>query len=59
MMEHVELNPSERKIIEELRTLRPYERIEIVADGQGKPETYLITRTQKTRLTVHIFKPIP
>lgn len=58
-MEYVELNQSEKKIIEELRSLRPYERIEIVADGQGKPETYLVTRTQKTRLTVHISTPIP
>lgn len=58
MSEFVDLNPSEKKIIEELRTLRPYERIEITADGQGKPECYLITRTTKTRLAVTIVTPV-
>lgn len=57
-MEYRELNPSEIKIIEELRSLKPYERLEVTADGQGKPETYLITRTTKARLTVHILTPI-
>lgn len=57
-MEHLEVSSSEKQIIQELRTLRPYERLEITADGQGKPETYLITRTTKARLTVHILTPI-
>lgn len=53
-----ELTPSLEKIVDEIITLKPYERIEIVADGEGKPETYLITRTTKARLTVHISTPI-
>lgn len=57
-MEFIEVNPSIKKIVEELMTLKPFERLEITADGQGKPETYLITRTTKARLTVHILTPI-
>lgn len=58
MSQYLELNPSEKNIIEQLRTLKPYERLEVTADGQGKPETYLITRTTKARLTVHILTPV-
>lgn len=51
-MEFVELNPSEKRIIQDLRTLKPFERMEIVADKEGKPASYLVTRTQKALLIV-------
>lgn len=52
MMRHVELNPSEERIIEELRTLKPFERMEILADQSGKPGVFITTRTSKAILVV-------
>jgi hypothetical protein len=45
------LTENERKIIELLRELNPYEKIEITKDGSGKPDYYLIHRSQKIILT--------
>lgn len=52
MSQYVDLDASERRIIEEIRTLKPFERIEIVADKEGKPATFLVTRTSKAILIV-------
>lgn len=41
------LNSQEEYFIEILRGLKPFERIEIVADKQGVANTYLVTRSQK------------
>ena len=49
-MDISELSNSERQIIEEIRTLNPFERIEITADKDARPSTYLITRTRKAIL---------
>ena len=41
----------EKRIIEALRTLKPFERIEITADKDGKPGTLLVHRSSKFILT--------
>ncbi len=51
-MEFIELTPSEKIIITELRTLKPFERIEVTADKDGKPGVYLVTRTSRAILVV-------
>lgn len=43
---------NETKIIDMLRTLKPFERIEIVADANGKPGYFLVTRTSKMVLAI-------
>lgn len=40
----------EQEILNILRDLKPYERIEIIKDQHGRPDHYLITRTQKVIL---------
>lgn len=46
-LQFFKLDPSEKRIIEELRTLKPFERIEVCADKDGKPGVYFTTRTTK------------
>lgn len=41
------LSHNEIKIIEELRNLPPYGKIEITADQTGKFDTYLVHKSQK------------
>jgi len=43
----MELTPNETTIIETIRWLNPYEKVEITKDGSGKPDYYLIHRSQK------------
>jgi len=45
------ISTNERLIIQILRTLKPFERVEIVADKEGKVNNYLITRSSKVMLT--------
>jgi hypothetical protein len=42
-----EYSPQEEYLLKLLRSLKPYERIEIVADKEGKPNRFLIIRSQK------------
>jgi hypothetical protein len=42
-----DLKESEVQIIKILRALKPYERIEIMADGEGRTETYIISQSSK------------
>lgn len=51
-MKFIELDPSEEQIIKELRTLKPFERMEIMADQSGKPGVFITTRTSKAILVV-------
>lgn len=41
------LSSAEQKIIEDLRNLPPYGKIEITADQNGKYDTYLVHISQK------------
>lgn len=41
------LTRNEQELLLILRELKPYERIEIVKDKEGRPDTYLVTRTEK------------
>lgn len=45
------LTINEQKIIELLRELNPYERIEITKDQSGKYDSYLVHKSQKIILT--------
>ena len=45
------LSENEKQIIEILRGLKPFEVIEIVKDQLGRPDYYLIKRTQKIVLS--------
>lgn len=47
----MELTENERKIIEFLRQAHPYEKIEIIKDSSGKPDYYIISKSQKVILT--------
>ena len=41
------MSPTEQKIIEILRELKPHERVIVVKDQNGKPDHYFVERTQK------------
>lgn len=43
----MELTPNEAKIILALRTLKPFERVEIVADQKGRADYFIVTHTFK------------
>ena len=45
-----DVTKNEQIIITILRELKPFERIEIVKDKDGKPDTFLIHRSQKLLL---------
>lgn len=45
------LTDNEKYIIDALRSLHPFERIEITADKLGKPNNFLIIRSTKVILT--------
>ena len=52
MDEFFKIEPSEKRIIQEIRTLKPFEKIEVTADKEGKPGVYMVTRTSKGILIV-------
>jgi len=41
----------EEEILQIIRELRPFEEIRIVKDQLGRPDHYIVTRTQKTVLS--------
>jgi len=43
----MELSIQEQQVIDMLREARPYEHILIVKDQLGRPNHYIVTRTQK------------
>lgn len=45
------LSDNEKDIIKFLRETKPYEKIEIQKDSSGKPDYYIIHRSQKIILT--------
>ncbi len=45
------LTENEEKIIEMLREFKPYEKIEVQKDKDGKPDSYFIHRSVKIVLT--------
>ncbi len=51
MDEFQKVTPGQRIIIEILSSLKPFERLEITADRDGKPDTYLIHRSSKGIVT--------
>lgn len=50
-MYNEELTPVEKSIVELLRTLPPYCKLEIMADQNGKYDSYLVHKSQKIVLT--------
>ena len=45
------MTKNEQKILDILRELKPYEEIRIVKDQLGRPDHYIVTRTQKVVLS--------
>lgn len=46
-METVDLSGAEEQIIKIIRSLKPFQRIEIMADGQGRPDVYIVLEASK------------
>lgn len=46
-----ELTDNEKEIIKILREAKPYEKLEIVKDSNGKPDYYIISKSQKIILS--------
>ena len=46
----MQLSQNEIKIIEKLRSLKPYQKLEVMADGSGQADTYVITEAIKQKL---------
>lgn len=42
-----ELSPHELRIIAIMRSLHPFEQVVISADKEGRPDSYIVTRTYK------------
>lgn len=43
----MDITTNEAKILLTIRTLKPYERIEIMADQRGRPDYFVVTHTFK------------
>ncbi len=43
----MELSANEGKILLAIRTLKPYEKLEIMADQRGRPDYFIVTHTFK------------
>lgn len=48
----MELSGNEQKLINILRGLKPFERVEIMADGEGKPGCYVVSQSTKRMLLI-------
>jgi hypothetical protein len=46
-MQTYDLTESEAQLLTILRKLKPFQRVEIMADGEGRPDTYILTESSK------------
>lgn len=46
----MELSQNEIKIIEKLRSMKAYQKMEIMADGSGQVDVYVVTEVVKQKL---------
>lgn len=46
----MELSQNEIKIIEKLRSMKAYQKMEIMADGSGQVDVYVVTEVIKQKL---------
>lgn len=46
-METSDISESEGQILRIIRNLKPFQRVEIMADGQGRPDVYIIMEASK------------
>lgn len=44
------LTENEKRVIEAMRSLRPYETVQVMADENGRPNVFVVTRTSKVLL---------
>lgn len=51
----IDITPNEENIILFLRDARPFEKIIIQKDAQGRPDNYIVIREQKVIMTVKKF----
>lgn len=54
----MELTSQEKYLIELLRELKPFEKVEITKDKEGKPNCFLVKREQKILLTELLITPV-
>lgn len=45
--EFIKVTPGQKQILDLLSSLKPYERLEITADKDSKPDTFLVHRSHK------------
>jgi hypothetical protein len=46
-MQSYDLSDSEWQVVCIMRKFKPYERAELMADGEGRPDTYIVTQSSK------------
>lgn len=46
------MNKVEQQILDILRELKPHERVEIIKDRDGVPDSYLVHRSQKIIISI-------
>lgn len=47
MDKFINVSPGKQKLLEILDNLHPYEEVRIVADKDGKPDTFFVVRSSK------------
>ena len=47
MDEFAQITPGERKLLEIIKSLKPFERVEVTADKDGKVDTFFVHRQSK------------
>lgn len=47
MDEFAKISPGERNLLEIVKSLKPFERVEIIADKDGKADTFFVHRQSK------------
>ena len=58
MEEFEKVTYSERKILEYIRKLKPFEEIRILADSSGKPDTFFYEQSTRIRIQFGESQPI-
>ena len=52
------ITPGQKKLLEIIESLKPFERIEIIADSLGKPDVFLVIRSSKVVVKGMFITPV-
>lgn len=58
MDKFINVSPGKQKLLEILDNLRPYEEVRIVADKDGKPDTFFVVRSSKVIVSGIYITPV-